>query len=81
LQSIEAAVDGSRAVQAWVALLSNFRRPLDGLCGYSRGTAFRAAVAAAILGQVADQTIHDGKVDRVKELATLASLRNESGAL
>jgi hypothetical protein len=64
--------------------LSDFRRAFYGL----RSLGWRAArrtrrftVTAAILGQVADEAIHDGEVGRVKELATFASLRDQSGAL
>jgi hypothetical protein len=54
---------------------------LDRLRCLGRRAAFGIAVAATILGQVADQRIHHCKIDGVKELAADALLRNQAGAL
>jgi hypothetical protein len=68
-------------VRPWAGLLSDFCRALGGLNGESRRTALRAAVAAAIFGQIANEPIHYGEVGRVNELTAFAALCNESGAL
>jgi hypothetical protein len=56
---------------------SGFRRPRWRAIWRTR----RGAVAAAILGQIANQTIHYGEVCRIKELTTFAPLGDQSCSL
>ena len=60
---------------------SDFCRAFDRLRPIGWRAALRAALAAAILGQVADESIHHRKIDRVKQLAAHALLGNQSGSL
>lgn len=64
-----------------MAALSHFGRALGRLGGQNRRTAFRIAIAAAILGQIADETIHHREVGRVDELAAFPALRDKAGTL
>jgi hypothetical protein len=63
--------------------LCDFGRTLGYLHGYRRyatWTAFAVAIAATVLGQVADKPVHYREVDRINELTTLAALRDQSCA-
>jgi hypothetical protein len=60
-------------------LTSNQRRVSQPLA--ARRAAFGCTLGAAVIDQVNHQLIHGGEVGRVDELAALAPLRNQSGAL